>query len=142
MFARVLCSCLVLLCCSCAARRPVLYPNEAFLAADPEAIDQEIDRCLTLATRYTGDPDLARIKDSAEETALLSAAGAITGTAIGAVAGNVGHGAAIGAISGASGGVTRGILRRRDRWDESNSLYRNFVERCLADRGLETLGWR
>ncbi len=132
----------LILCAGCAERRPVLYPNEAFLAEDRQTIDHEIDRCMRLAKSYTGDPDVERVRNTAEESALLSAAGAVTGTAIGAITGGVGRGAAIGAITGASGGVTRGIIGRSQSWDESNTLFRSFVERCLAERGLDTLGWK
>ena len=131
-----------LLLAACAERRPVLYPNEAFMSADRSAIEYEINRCISLAKTYTGDPDVERIRNAAEESALLSAAGAVAGTAIGAISGGVGQGAAIGAISGASGGITHGIVSRNQSWNESNALFRNFVERCLAERGLDTLGWK
>lgn len=132
----------LLVLCSCSARRPVLYPNEAFRAEDKQTIEREIDRCMTLAKTYTGDPAVEGVKEAAVDSTILSAAGAVAGTAIGAVTGNVGQGAAIGAITGASGGVTHGVLQSRGGSSESGRLYRNFVERCLAERGLETIGWR
>lgn len=132
----------ILILCSCSTRRPVLYPNAALLSADPQTIEAEIDRCMNLAKTYTGDPNVARAKEMAEESALLSVAGAVTGTAIGAVTGDLGQAAAVGAIAGASGGITRGILDHHDGWDRSTNLYRSFVERCLADKGLDTIGWK
>ncbi|MBN8550922.1 MAG: hypothetical protein J0M12_16535 [Deltaproteobacteria bacterium] len=128
--------------CACSARRPVLYPNEAFRAESKQTIDGEIDRCMSLAKSYTGDPSVETAKETAIDSSILTAAGAVTGTAIGAVTGNVGQGAAIGAISGAGGGVSRGVFQGRSGSSESGRMYRRFVERCLSERGLETIGWR
>jgi hypothetical protein len=70
----------------------------------------------------------------------------VEGTAVGAAAGstgslvssgNVGAGAAAGAAIGAAAGSVHGAFR-----NDANPTYRNFVQRCLQDRGYDVIGWR
>jgi hypothetical protein len=112
-----------------------LYPNEKLQRVGPEAAQADVDACIALAGQYGLGPE--RGKRVAAGTAETAAVGSATGAAVGAVTGSVGRGAAAGAAGGAAGGLMRGILRSRD----PNPVYARFVERCLKERGLETIGW-
>ncbi len=65
------------------------------------------------------------------------AIGAATGAAVGAVRGDFGRVLAEGAAGGAAAGATYGIFKAA----EPSPLYKQFVNRCLKERGYEPLGW-
>ena len=51
--------------------------------------------------------------------------------------GSAGRGAAVGAASGATAGLMRPIFSR----EQPSQAYRNHVDRCLEERGYESMGW-
>jgi hypothetical protein len=105
----------LLLIAGCAAPEPVLYPNDHLAYVGRDAAEEDIDDC----------------QDMAES------AGANKGEGSGEQAGSAGRGAAVGAAAGAAGGLVRG----RFKGPKPSSAYRNFVNRCLYDRGYEVVGW-
>jgi hypothetical protein len=121
---------------ACAQQQPVLYPNTHYEAVGPAAAAADVDSCMQLADAYVGKTG------PAEQTAKSAGAGGAVGSAVGgaagAVRGHAGRGAAAGAAGGAAGGLVRGILRGR----KNDPLFQRYVERCLRDRGFETIGWR
>jgi outer membrane lipoprotein SlyB len=121
---------------ACAAKRPVLYPNDHYNAVGKEAAQRDIDACLRLAA----DQDLESKpeKEVATSTAKGAAVGTAVGLAIGAVTGNIGRSAAAGAAGGGAGGCLGGLFHSRD----PDPLVRNFVEKCLQKKGYEPIGWR
>ena len=120
----------------CTARRPVLYPNYHLRMVGAEVADEDIDACMALAREYGADRgDGGEI---AKGTAAGAAVGGATGAAVGAVVGNLGKGAAAGAAGGAAGALTRGVIRS----GEPDAVFRQFVERCLREKGYEPVGWR
>jgi len=126
----------VFLLVSCATKRPVLYPNAYLKKVGNDVAQADIEECLRLAKEGGAK------WDSGERTAKSAAGGAVvggaTGAAVGAVLGRVGRGAAAGAAGGAAGGLARGVLRSGD----PDPVFRNFVERCLREKGYEPIGWR
>jgi len=114
---------------SCAAKRPVLYPNYHLTMVGQEIAASDIDACMELARNYGAGDDKG-------ETG--AAVGGATGAAVGAVVGNLGKGAGAGAAGGAAGALTRGVIRSGD----PDPVYRRFVEKCLRDKGYEPIGWR
>jgi hypothetical protein len=50
---------------------------------------------------------------------------------------NVGEDAAVGAAAGAAAGAVHGAFH-----NEPSEVHRNFVRRCLRERGLEVIGWQ
>ncbi|MBW1980500.1 MAG: hypothetical protein JRJ12_04715 [Deltaproteobacteria bacterium] len=127
---------LLLLVSACAEKRPVLYPNELFKKVGKTVAQKDIDECLQKAKlsglNYGGGERV--LKRAAGSAAIGAAAGAATG----AVLGNAGRGAAVGAAGGAATGATRGVLSSA----EPDPLFRNFVDKCLRDKGYEPIGWR
>ena len=121
---------------ACAAKRPVLYPNDHYNAVGKEAAQRDIDACIRLAA----DQDLESKpeKEVATSTAKGAAVGTAVGVAIGAVTGNLGRSAAAGAAGGGAGGCLSGLFRSRD----PDPLVRNFVNKCLQKKGYEPIGWR
>lgn len=122
----------------CAARRPVLYPNERVQTAGAAEIEEAIAECERLGAQYESSAS-----DAAQEAATSSATGAAVGAATGAASGaayggRAGRGAAAGAAGGATAGLLRGIFRRR----EPSPIFKNFMARCLSERGYQVIGWQ
>ena len=55
--------------------------------------------------------------------------------------GNASDSATRGAKIGAASGATASLLHAFFKNPGSNPTYRNFVERCLSDRGYDLAGW-
>ncbi|UCE85111.1 MAG: hypothetical protein JSU66_12240 [Deltaproteobacteria bacterium] len=127
---------LALVVTACAAKRPVLYPNDVLVETGPELAELDIDACLELAAAYGHEAKPA--EDVAKETAKGSAVGAAVGGAAGAVTSGSGPRAAAGAAGGAVLGFFRGLFRSRD----PDPIQRSFVEQCLRERGYQPIGWR
>lgn len=124
--------CLVL--AGCSTKRPVLYPNDHLQKVGGAQAQKDIDECYRLAEAYLkSNPDAKVVKDAAEAGVVGGAAGA----AGGAVWGHAGKGAATGAAVGVAGGIMHGIFRA----SEPKPVYKNFVNRCLQEKGYDPIGW-
>jgi len=53
------------------------------------------------------------------------------------VTGSLGRGAGVGAAAGAAAGLVHGMIRA----SEPSPIFKNFVTRCLQERGYEIIGW-
>ena len=62
-----------------------------------------------------------------------AAAGVATVIHGGSVGGNAAAGAAVGGVAGAVHGAFQ---------NDTNPTYRNFVQRCLRERGYDVIGWQ
>jgi hypothetical protein len=121
---------------ACAAKRPVLYPNAHLKEiGQPKAVE-EIDDCISMANSYKAGGD--KTKEIAKDTGKAGIVGAATGAVIGAITGDLGRGAAIGGAGAATAAMGSGIMRS----DEPDPVFKQFVEQCLREKGLQTLGWR
>ena len=68
--------------------------------------------------------------------------GGAGGAAVGAVAGAVsGRGAGTGAAVGAATGATAAV-HGAAKQTEPSPVYKQYVNRCLKERGYEVLGWQ
>ena len=121
---------------SCAAKQPVLYPNNHLKTVGADAALSDIESCTRLATRSGAGQN--RAARTVESSATAAATGAAAGAAVGAITGNAGQGAAAGAAGGGAGGFVRGAARSRN----PDPVHRRFVEKCLRDKGYEPIGWR
>ena len=121
----------------CASTRPVLYPNEHFNAVGSEAAERDIASCMDLAESAGADSDSSDAGQAAARTAGGAAVGAAAGAVGGAVGGAAGSGAAIGAATGATAGLLHWIFSKPKR----SPAFENFVNRCLQERGYQTVGW-
>ena len=120
----------------CAAKRPVLYPNEHMKQAGELKAQDEIDACLRLAEE--SDVKSEKGKEVAKNTAGAAVVGAASGAAWGAFFGDVGKHAGAGAAAAAAGTLVHSALRSND----PDVISRTFVERCLSEKGYEVIGWR
>ncbi len=119
---------------ACATQRPVLYPNSHLQLVGDEQAQEDINRCLRQAEQYIKAHPEAKI---AESTAKGGVAGAVVGGAVGAVTGNLGRGLGAGAAGGAAWGFMRGLFQS----SEPSPVYKEFVNRCLREKGYEPIGW-
>jgi outer membrane lipoprotein SlyB len=127
----------ILICSGCAQQRPVLYPNSYLTYVGNEKAQTDIDACMHLAKKYgAGENKGGKI---AKDTAAGATVGAAAGAAIGAVLGNnVGRAAGAGAAGAGAATLTRKTIDS----GEPDPLFRRFVEKCLHDKGYETIGWQ
>jgi hypothetical protein len=118
---------------------PVLYPNAAMNRMGDAAAKAEVAACVQKA-------QAAGLSPAAQNNA--AGQGAARGGAMAGVAGVVGglvsgrglessvlqgvSTAAVGAAAGAVGGAMQ---------SQPNTTYRQFVQRCVSEKGLDVIGW-
>jgi hypothetical protein len=133
---KVFASVCLLLLVACSQKRPVLYPNYQLQQVGDEAAQAEIDDCIRLAKDYGASSSSSG--KVAKSTAGGGAVGAAGGAATGAVLGSIGRGAAAGAAGGAAVGCLQGLFRS----SEPDPVFKQFVDKCLRDKGFEPIGWK
>jgi len=117
--------------------KPVLYPNKHLKQVGQANADRDIAECRQLA-RSSG---VAETRDS--KVARQAAGGAAVGGASAGAWGLVrGNGAGERALAGAAAGAAAGTVRGAMNSDETSPVYKNFVQKCLRDRGYEVIGWQ
>ena len=119
----------------CTSTRPVLYPNTHLNTVGMEVADNDINACMDIAK--TAGANKKMVNEVATETAEGAIIGGATGAAVGAVLGSAGQGAATGAAGAATGRLTKSLFDS----DKPDPVFERFVNRCLRDRGYETVGW-
>jgi outer membrane lipoprotein SlyB len=124
----------ILLTIGCSGPRPILYPNDYLTQVGPDQAEQDIKDCQQLAEDYVPDHDASTVAGS-------TAIGAGSGGAIGAVSGAIRGGAGIGAAIGAATGAIAGFIHGLFQVSQPTPAYKSFVNRCLAERGYESIGW-
>lgn len=115
--------------------RPALYPNEHLTRVGKQQADADIRNCMELAEEY--EVKAGQGKELAKGTAIGAGGGAVAGAVGGAISGNVGGGIATGAASGAALGLFYGLFKAA----EPSPTYKNFVNKCLQEKGYEIVGW-
>lgn len=125
-----------LLTFGCAAKRPVLYPNETVNDVGWDAARRDVDECVKFAEAYGLAANPAG--RTAASTAMGGAMGGASGAAWGAIRGDAGGRAAAGAAAGASVGLLRGLFR----WRDPDPIEQRFVGVCLRKQGYEVIGWK
>jgi outer membrane lipoprotein SlyB len=122
--------------CASAPPRPVLYPNSHMQSVGQTQADQDIAACKQLAH----SSGVAENKDGEVGKKAVGGA-AVGGAAAGAwglVRGDAGQRALAGAAAGAAAGTVRGGMQAT----ETSPIFKNFVNRCLRERGYEVIGWQ
>ena len=127
---------ITLLSTGCAAKRPVLYPNELYRTAGAEKAGLEIDGCLKLAEEADAQGRLA------EEVAAKTGKSALVGGATGAVVGAITGSALRGGLIGAAAGGTAALVSSALKTPEDSPVFMRFVEICLYEKGYQVLGWQ
>jgi hypothetical protein len=127
---------MVFSCLACAAKRPILAPNEHFIQMGPEAAQRDVDECIRLAAE--AGPGARRGRQMAGQTA----GGAVIGAAAGAVAGAISGSPGLGAATGAAGGATAGLLRGLFAASDLDTGQQRYAEDCLRQKGYDPTGWQ
>ncbi len=123
---------------ACSSPKPVLYPNAQLNSVGKAQADRDIEACEDFAKNNGVSGSGNKTGEVVKDTAVGGGAGAAVGAVAGAVAGgDAGKGAAIGGATGATAGLIRGALKDSG----PDSTYRNFVNRCLKDKGYDVVGW-
>ena len=121
---------------SCATtQRPVFYPNAHLKNVGDATAQRDIDQCMQLANDAGVSKSSNQVVKRGTEGAAVGAAAAGVGTLI--HGGSVGQGAAAGAAVGGAAGAVHGAFH-----NDANPTYRNFVQRCLRERGYDVIGWQ
>lgn len=116
---------------------PVLYPNNHLKQAGNQVARRDIEECKQLA-RNSGVNE-SRDGNVAGKAAGGAAVGGASAGAWGLVrGGDAGNRALAGAAAGAAGGSVRGMMKS----SETSPIFKNFVQRCLRERGYEVIGWQ
>ena len=130
------CWLMVVLIAACSPK-PILYPNAHFREVGEAVAEQDIETCKDMAKDAGAKPSQGKTGQVAGGTAAGGAVGSAAGAVGGAVVGHPGRGAAVGAASGATAGFLRGLFRK----SPPSNAYKQFVQRCLTERGYEPVGW-
>ncbi|OFZ18216.1 MAG: hypothetical protein A2Z20_11880 [Bdellovibrionales bacterium RBG_16_40_8] len=109
------------------ASRPRLYPNEKFEQVGAQAAKSDVDACISKADAYLEN-------EKAKQVATGAGKGAVMGGVVGGLFSGGLRGMARGAVAGAAVAGTAGALSPKQ-------LQRQFVNKCLADKGYQVLGW-
>lgn len=131
-----------LLLTACSGAQPVLYPNAHLQSVGKEGMVQDIETCKQMAESAGAEEDSGKAGRVARSTAVGAGVGAASGAVGGAISGAAGQGSLIGAASGAVWGLLTGLLQTAGGPSQANEAYRNFVTRCLQDKGYEVTGWQ
>lgn len=125
----------LLLIAGCATTaKPVLYPNETLQKRGQSAAAAEQARCAQLAEQAgTADGETGALGEAGRG----AAGGALVGAAVGSVFGDARTGAQAGAARGGASGFLSGLRKQKP-----DPLTRRFIERCLAEKGYEVIGWK
>ena len=115
-------------------KSPILYPNEHLITVGAEQANRDIEECCRLADGYLNSQKTGEMTKKAVESGVV---GAASGAAAGSIFGHAGRGAAAGAAAWAAASVTHSLFRVKD----PDPVFMNYVNRCLGDRGYQTLGW-
>lgn len=122
---------------ACAGPRPVLYPNARYEKRGAEVAQADVDACMERA-RVVAESNRSKARGAAGRAATSAVVGGATGAVVGAIVGSPGTGAAAGAAGSATASVIRSAFGAR----EPDAVERNFVERCLREKGYDPIGWR
>jgi len=120
------------------ADSPVLYPNAAYKALGEAAARQHLDQCMGLARQAGLQPgDNAAAQGAARGAAVAGVTAAVGGLVLGrgSLEEAVKRGAQSAVVGAAAGGVSGAMSER------PNSTWRQFVQRCASEKGLEIIGW-
>lgn len=127
----------LLLFSACGPKRPVFYPNDHLKTMGKGQARADADQCMAEAKEYGVKNDAAKgVAGKAVKGAAIGAAVSVVVSAV--LGGNVGRAAGAGAAGGATAGAVSGAFDA----DEPDAVFKNYVERCLREKGYEVIGWQ
>ena len=120
----------------------MLAANARLMNVGPAVAEREVDDCVARAEAASTEGREPSAEDVAAGAASSSVVGAAAGGAGGAVVGDAGRGAAAGAVGGAVASLTSALIHGLFRSRAPDPYYRQFVDRCLREKGYEPAGWK
>jgi len=127
---------------ACASHRPVLASNAHLMQVGPSVGERDIDDCIARAEAASSEGGETAGENVVAGAAGSSVVGAAAGGAGGAVVGDAARGAAAGAVGGAVASLTSALLRGLFTSKAPDPSYRQFVDRCLREKGYEPASWK
>ena len=127
---------------ACASQRPVLSSNAYLMSVGPEVGERDIDECIARAEGASTGSGEASKENVVADAATNSVVGAAAGGAGGAVVGQAGQGAAAGAVGGLVASLMHALIQRLFQSKPPDPSNRQFVDRCLREKGYEPVGWK
>ncbi|MDX2504354.1 MAG: hypothetical protein QNL62_07750 [Gammaproteobacteria bacterium] len=127
---------IILLGCATSPPKPILYPNAHFNQVGQQVANQDIASCRAMA--HSSGVNEKKEGEIGRNAAGGAAIGGAAAGAWGLVYGDALNRAAAGALAGAAAGTTRGAIKS----SETSPVFKNFVQKCLRDRGYEVIGWQ
>ena len=125
--------------CATPVAKPAFYPNAHYQRVGPEKANADADFCAELAQKSEVN---AVNKSDAGRAAAAGAAGVAAASVVGSILNghqpDLKHIAAGAAAIGAGGAAATAAGQSVG----GSSLYRQFVQQCLAERGYQVIGWR
>ena len=122
-----------------ASARPVLYPNATLSRMGDAQGQAQVNACMASAQTAGLSPMQAsnEVGRRAGEGAAVAGVASAIGALISGRSSDVLRAGATGAAVGGSAGAVSGAFHD----DRPNPVYRNFVQRCLSERGFDVIGW-
>lgn len=119
--------------------KPVLYPNATLTRVGEAQAKAEADGCMARATQagLTPDQKTNEVGRRAGEGAATAGVASAVGALITGRSSDILRAGAAGAAVGGSAGAVSGAFHN----DKVNPVYRQFVQRCLSEKGFDVIGW-
>ena len=119
--------------------KPVLYPNATLTRVGEAQGRLEADNCIAKATHAGLSPDQKTndVGRRAGEGAAIAGVASVVGALITGRGSDVLRAGATGAAVGGSAGAVSGAFHH----DKASPVYRQFVQRCLSEKGFDVIGW-
>ena len=118
---------------------PVLYPNATLNRVGEAQGRAEADGCMSRAAQagLTPNQKTNEVGRRAGEGAATAGVASAVGALITGRGSDVLRAGATGAAIGGSAGAVSGAFHN----DKVNPVYRQFVQRCLQEKGFDVIGW-
>lgn len=119
--------------------KPVLYPNATLTRVGETQARTETDGCMARAAQagLTPDQKTNQVGRRAGEGAATAGVASAVGALISGRSNDIVRAGAAGAAVGGSAGAVSGAFHN----DRVNPVYRQFVQRCLSEKGFDVIGW-
>ena len=121
------------------AAKPVLYPNATLTRVGEAQGRAEVDSCMAKAVQAGLSPDQKtnQVGRRAGEGAAVAGVASAVGALITGRGSDVLRAGATGAAVGGTAGAVSGAFHN----DIASPVYRQFVQRCLGEKGFDVIGW-
>lgn len=119
--------------------KPVLYPNATLTRVGEAQGRVEVDGCMLRAAQagLTPDQKTNEVGRRAGEGAAVAGVASAVGALITGRSSDILRAGASGAAVGGSAGAVSGAFHN----DKANPVYRQYVQRCLSEKGFDVIGW-